>query len=126
MPQRTPEERREYMREYRSRKRSIPEIRDAKWAEMQVAGGADPEAIPERTPKPAVAAPAPAPKKMRVYKTPEAAEETLSAIRRQRTGNALPNPYEDGLPDWPDIIWALSQQQRDAILSRLGVKGKQQ
>jgi hypothetical protein len=80
MPKRTPEEMREYMRQYRGRKRVV---------ETPVA-----------------------------IETPVIAD-SMSAIRRERTGDRLTNPYTDGMPDWGDLIQGVSQKQRDIWLERI-------
>jgi hypothetical protein len=40
-------------------------------------------------------------------------------LARQRTGKPMSNPFDDGLPDTPQLIQALTQGQRDSILARM-------
>lgn len=106
----------------------ILRTRAEKWADLQVAGGGDP-ATPPPAPKSRPAS-APARKPVRVVKT---ADEAMSAIRRERAGNALPEPlpgmcmcgtgrphrhYFDG---W---IGEMTDAQRKLVLERLAANHK--
>ena len=51
--------------------------------------------------------------------TPVEAEKAMSAMRRERTGSELLNPFDDGLPDTGYLIQQLSQRQRDIWLARI-------
>ena len=147
---RTPEEEAAYRRDYRARQRDAQPAQDApgstttpeptpstspilrtrraKWADLQEAAGLDPNA-PMPAPKPRPAG-APARKPVRVTKT---AGEAMSAIRRERAGNALADPlpgmcdcgtgrphghYFDG---W---IESMTDAQRKLVLERLAANHK--
>jgi len=58
--------------------------------------------------------------------TPVAAEKAMSALRRERTGAALLNPFDDGLPDTGYLIQQTSQRQRDLWLSRINLHKERQ
>ena len=66
----------------------VMRTRAEKWADLQAAGGTPTAPPPAPKPRPAGAS-APVRKPVRVVKTPD---EALSAIRRERAGNALPEP----------------------------------
>ena len=51
--------------------------------------------------------------------TPVEAEKAMSAMRRERPGSELLNPFDDGLPDPGYLIQQLSQRQRDIWLARI-------
>ena len=61
-----------------------------------------------------------------VIDTPKEAETAMSAIRRERTGDRLANPYTDGLPDWGDLIQGVSQKQRDIWLDRINTHSRRE
>ena len=154
----TPDEKRAYMRDYRAKQRQQPEplldgsqpavdapgstqapeptpstspilrTRAQKWADLQSAAGLDP-ATPPPPPKPRGAGTPPR-KPVRVTKT---ADEAMSAMRRERAGNALPEPlpglcmcgtgrphrhYFDG---W---IGEMTDAQRRLVLERLAAHHK--
>jgi hypothetical protein len=92
MPKRrTPEEEAEYKRTYRARRRLTAEP------------ATDPRDVGYKV------------------DTPVAAEKAMSALRRERTGAALLNPFDDGLPDTGYLIQQTSQKQRDLWLSRINL-----
>ena len=119
--QMTPEERREYQRAYRARARA------EKWADLQAAGGT-PDAPPP-APKAQPVAPAQARKPVRVVKTPEQAEEKMTAIRRERAGNTLPEPLPGmcvcgaGVPHrhyFDGWVAGMTDAQRHSVSEALG------
>jgi hypothetical protein len=48
---------------------------------------------------------------------PVEAESRLHRDRVPKRG--WHNPYDDGLPDWPELIQNLTQHQRDEILEKM-------
>jgi len=93
--QMTPEERRAYMREYRAKRKAVPET----------VQGTDPV-------------------RQEPVEDWVAAVETVQRpvlegrMKRERTDRAWQNPYTDGLPDTGYLIQGLTQHQRDVILGK--------
>lgn len=96
--QRTPEEAAEYMRTYRARKAPTPP------------GGQRESGI----------APVPPGAPDLVAKANADLEHRL--VRQRADRRQWHNPYEDGLPDWPELISGMSQQRRDTILANPAIR----
>ena len=107
----------------------VMRTRAEKWADLQAAGGTPTAPPPAPKPRPAGAS-APVRKPVRVVKTPD---EALSAIRRERAGNALPEPLPgecvcgNGVPHrhyFDGWVGAMTAEQSKAVYTALAANHK--
>lgn len=106
MKKRTPEEQREYMRQYRARTAGAKPTEESSPPERFVLPDLPP--VTDQKQEPSSVAHAAA-----------GITNLENRLKRQQTTGKRINPYHDGMPDWPELIQNMSQKSRDDILDKI-------